>query len=55
MVVMMLERLEQQMNVKQVLSVHNIVGARDSLREGCKEEIIVGSDKELCDGLIDGM
>ena len=32
MAVMMLERLEQQMDVEQVLSLHNIVGARDGVR-----------------------
>ena len=28
------------------MSVHIIVGVRDSLRGGCKEEIVVGSDEE---------
>jgi len=36
------------------ISVNNIDGAKDSLREGCKEGSIVGSDEELCDGWTDG-
>ena len=43
------------LGIDDVISVNNIVGARDGFREGCKEGSIIGGDEELYDGLVGGM